>query len=165
MFNKQSPKPSKSLKNHWFSMILANPPGYIYVNLSSDFHSILVPKNLQNRTPNLSKNIFAFEVDSETDFWSIWNSIFDNFRNNFGPAWRQNSIQKQSEVVLGVFSVSKSPPKCLPIRFGTIRGAFGDHFGAIWVGFWNHFMSTFKHFFIYHVSFTLFSLPSYYVTC
>ena len=111
-----------------FSMISANPACYIYVNLSSDLGLILVPKNLQNRIPNRSKTVFAFAVDSENDYWLIWNSIFDNFGYNFGPVWLRRSIQKQSEIVLGVFSVSKSLPKCLPIRFGIILGAFGDHF-------------------------------------
>ena len=57
------------------------------------------------------------------------NEFHDSLKHYAMVQSQSETIQKQSEIVLGVFSVPESPPKCLPIRFGICLGAFGDHFG------------------------------------
>ena len=66
-------------------MILAIFLFCIYVNLSSNFNSILVLKNLQNRIPNQQKNVIASNIDSETDFLSILNDFGLQFWAQLGP--------------------------------------------------------------------------------
>ena len=108
-------------------MILANPPCYIYVNFSSNFSSILVSKNIQNRIPNPSRTSSHSSLIPKPifgrfgiQFLSILGSILDQF----GFKIRSKSNLKSS---LAFFLLLNR----LPNAFQSVSGPFWEHLGTI----------------------------------